>query len=248
MDLSTGWFSEWFDSPYYHRLYLNRDEREASDFIDRLVYALQPLPESRMLDVACGRGRHARMLAAKGFDVTGIDLSAASIQFAHAFESENLHFYQHDMRLPFRINYYHYAFNFFTSFGYFPTERENENVLRTIARSLTMGGHLMIDYLNARYAEDHLVHRSEKKIDEIQFYITRWFDETHFYKKILIEDEALESPLEFTERVAKYSLGDFTDMLAYQGMQVKQVFGSYLLEPYHFRHSPRLIVLAEKIH
>jgi hypothetical protein len=71
-------------------------------------------------------------------------------------------------------------------------------------------------------------------------------DETHFYKKIEIEDERLGHPLEFTEKIAKFSVGDFTDMLAYQGMQVADVFGDYALGPYKMNESPRLIVVARR--
>src|SRR5215207_10157301 len=134
--LSPGenqWFRQWFDSPYYHQLYFNRDEQEATAFLNQLIDHLQPRPGSFMLDVASGRGRHSKILAAKGFDVTGIDLSISSINEAKKYESDNLHFFQHDMRLPFRINYFDIVFNLFTSFGYFGTERENDNVIRTMA-------------------------------------------------------------------------------------------------------------------
>ena len=71
---SKNWFREWFDSPYYHLLYTNRNDEEAARFIDALLAFLKPSPGSRMLDVASGRGRHSRYLESKGFDVTGIDL------------------------------------------------------------------------------------------------------------------------------------------------------------------------------
>ena len=139
----------------------------------------------------CMRQRPAfkMQLAAKGFDVTGIDLSTDSIIEARKHETDNLHFFVHDMRLPFWINYFDYAFNFFTSFGYFKTRREHENSIRTIAQSLKPNGIFVIDYLNVHYAEDHLVHKSEIEIDGVNFYITKWFDETHFYKKIIVEDD-----------------------------------------------------------
>src|SRR5215213_5123663 len=54
------WFRQWFDSPYYHKLYFNRDEREAAAFINRLANRLHAAPGSFMLDVACGRGRHSK--------------------------------------------------------------------------------------------------------------------------------------------------------------------------------------------
>ncbi len=172
-------------------------------------------------------------LAGKGFDITGIDLSEDSIVEALQYESENLHFFQHDMRLPFWINYFDYAFNFFTSFGYFRTQREHDNAVRTIAQSLKTKGIFVMDYLNVHYAEDHMVHQSEKEIDAVNYIITKWYDETHFYKKIMVEDEALEEPLVYTEKVAKFSLGDFTEMFAYQGMQMQEVFGDYNFANYY---------------
>jgi hypothetical protein len=49
------WFKNWFDSPYYHLLYSNRDAIEAQKFIDQLLDFLQPSANARMLDLACGR-------------------------------------------------------------------------------------------------------------------------------------------------------------------------------------------------
>ena len=241
------WFKDWFNSPYYHQLYFNRDEQEAAKFIDKLIDHLQPLPGALMLDIACGKGRHAVHLAEKGFDVTGIDLSEGSIQEALLQETDKLHFYTHDMRLPFYINYYNFAFNFFTSFGYFSTRREHDNSIRTIAQSLKQNGCFIMDYLNVHYAEDHLVHQFDKEIDGVNYFITKWFDETHFYKKITVEDEALEEPLIYQEKVAKFSLGDFTEMFAYQGLQIQEVFGDYNFGKYDVRKSPRLIMIAHKI-
>jgi 2-polyprenyl-3-methyl-5-hydroxy-6-metoxy-1,4-benzoquinol methylase len=247
MSHNNNWFKDWFNSPYYHKLYFERDEQEAAAFINRLLTRLQPEPHSTMIDVACGRGRHAKLLAAKGFDVTGIDLAPSSIAIARQFEKENLHFFQHDMRMPFWINYFDYAFNFFTSFGFFRTEREHYNAIRTIAHSLKPNGILMLDYLNVHYAEDHLVHKQEKIIDHVTYYITKWFDETHFYKKIIIEDEQLQEPLEFTEKVAKFTPGDFNDMFAFHYLQVQDVYGDYFLNSYDIKNSPRLIMIAKKM-
>jgi SAM-dependent methyltransferase len=246
MPPSGSWFKEWFNSPYYHQLYFNRDENEAAAFIRLLLNHLQPSPGSLMVDIACGRGRHSKILAAEGYDVTGIDLSPASIDYARQFESEHLHFFRHDMRLPFWINYFQYAFNFFTSFGYFRTEREHYNAVRTIAQSLKKDGRLVLDYLNVHYAEDHLVHKSEKEIDGVTYYLTKWYDETHFYKKIVIEDEQRTQPLEFTEKVAKFTLGDFNDMFSFHHLQIQEVFGNYQLGSYDVKKSPRLIMIAKK--
>ncbi|MFM2337755.1 MAG: hypothetical protein RL115_948 [Bacteroidota bacterium] len=246
MPASVNWFKDWFNSPYYHQLYFKRDDNEAAAFIKRLITHLQPAADARMLDVACGRGRHSKFLNSYRFDVTGIDLSEESISYARQFENETLHFFQHDMRLPFWMNYFDIAFNFFTSFGYFRTEREHYNAIRTIANSLKTGGTLVIDYLNVHYAEDNLVHKMEKEIDGINFCITKWFDETHFYKKIVVEDDALDTPFEYTEKVAKFTLGDFNDMFAYHQLQVQEVFGDYNLGAYDVKKSSRLLLVAKK--
>ncbi|MEI7470985.1 MAG: class I SAM-dependent methyltransferase [Chitinophagaceae bacterium] len=245
--MQQQWFKDWFNTPYYHLLYFKRDEQEAANFISKLIEYLQPIAGARMLDVACGKGRHSIHLAEKGYDVTGIDLSADSIKEALESANDHLNFYQHDMRLPFWINYFDYAFNFFTSFGYFKTTRENDNAIRTIAQSIRPGGYFVMDYLNVHYAEDHLVYQTEKQIEGINFIITKWLDENYFYKKIVVEDESLESPLEYTEQVAKFSLGDFTEMFSYQNMQIQEVFGDYNFSAYDIRKSPRLIMIAKKI-
>jgi SAM-dependent methyltransferase len=241
-----AWYKDWFNSPFYHKLYFERDEKEAEAFISRLIDHLKPPTGSYMLDVACGRGRHCRILAEKGFRVTGIDISFDSIAFAKKSENENLEFYQHDMRLPFRVNYFDHAFNFFTSFGYFKTRREHDDAIRTIANGLKPNGIFVIDYLNVHYSEDNLVYNEEKKLNGTSYEIRRWHDETHFYKKIIISDPLLHHPIDYTEKVSKFSFGDLNDMLSYHGLQVQEVFGDYHLGNYDVRTKPRLIIVAKK--
>ena len=240
------WYKNWFNSPFYHKLYFDRDEQEADAFIKKLIAHLKPSPGSRMLDVACGKGRHSKTLASLGFHVTGIDISPDSIAYAKQFEKDNLDFFVHDMRLPSWGNYFDYAFNFFTSFGYFNTRREHDDAIRTIAKSLKPGGMFVMDYLNVHYAEDHLVHKEVKQIGDSRYDIHRWDDETHFYKKITVTDPSLSKPFENIEKVAKISSGDFTEMLSFQGLQVKEVFGDYQFNKYDLSTTPRLILIARK--
>ena len=240
------WYKDWFNSPFYHKLYFERDEKEAQKFIDRLLDHLKPGLDCRMLDIACGRGRHSKFLASKGYDVTGIDISVDSISYAKQFENEHLHFFQHDMRLPAWINYFDYAFNFFTSFGYFRTRREHDDAISTISKGLKKSGTFIIDYLNVHYVEEHVIHNQVKKIDDTEYEIHKWMDEEYFYKKIIVSDPSLTTPIEYTEKVAKFSLGDFTDMLSFQKMQVTEVFGDYELNKYDVRKTPRMIILARK--
>ncbi len=245
---ANAWYKDWFNSPHYHLLYNNRDDNEAQAFLERLVAYLQPKKDATMLDVACGKGRHSKALADMGFDVTGIDLSSSSIAAAKLDESEHLHFYEHDMRLPFWINYFDFAFNFFTSFGYFRTEREHNNALRTVAQSLRKDGLFIIDYLNVHYTEDRMQKSFTKTFDDTTFHVSKWHDDDHFFKQIQVTDATNVSPKHLsTEKVAKFSLGDFTEMLAYQKMQVQQVFGDYQLGSYDIIKSPRMIIVAKKM-
>lgn len=244
--MENAWYKDWFNSDYYHKLYFERDEEEAAAFIHELIGKLHPAPGSRMLDVACGKGRHSITLAAAGYRVTGIDISPDSIAEAKKAEQENLDFFVHDMRLPFCSNYFDYAFNFFTSFGYFRTQREHDAAIRTIAQSLKKNGCFVIDYLNVHYAEQQLVHNEEREIEGTLYEIHRWDDDRHFYKKITVTDSGLKQPLSYTEKVAKFSLGDFNDMLSYQGLQVQEVFGDYRFGHYDVQQSPRLVILAKK--
>jgi SAM-dependent methyltransferase len=240
------WFKDWFNSPYYHQLYFKRNEAEAALFIDKLINHLQPAPNAKILDVACGKGRHSIYLSKKKFDVTGIDLSEESIAEALKSKTENLHFYKHDMRLPFWINYFDIAFNFFTSFGYFKTSKEHNNAIRTIAQSLKNNGSFILDYLNPHYAEAHQEKEFEKKIDGVNFVITKTMNKTHFYKKIVVEDPLLDQLLIYNEQVAKFTLEDFEIMFSKQGLHIKEVLGDYNLSTYDVIKSPRLIVIATK--
>ncbi len=244
--MHENWFKDWFNTPYYHQLYVNRDEQEAALFIDALIQFLQPKAGSRMLDIACGKGRHSLQLHKKGFEVMGIDLSLESIKSAQQFATDDLQFFTHDMRLPFHVNYFNYAFNFFTSFGYFDTLHEHEKAIRTFATSLKPKGILVIDYINAVVAEHRLEVYAEHFYTDVLFKISKKVDGMHFYKSIEVHDPKLNEPLHFVEKVAKFGLADFEKMLLLSGLKVKHVFGNYQLEPFVAESAQRLIIVAEK--
>ncbi|WP_143307862.1 class I SAM-dependent methyltransferase [Chitinophaga vietnamensis] len=246
MEAEKLWFKDWFNSPYYHLLYNNRDEREAAAFIDKLLAYLQPPPGALMLDVACGKGRHAKYLADKGYNVTGIDLSIESINAAKKLENEHLSFFQHDMRLPFRINYFDVVYNFFTSFGYFDTRRDNDNALRTLKNALKPEGKLVLDYLNSKYVAAHLVKDEVKEKDHVVFDIKRELKDKKFLKQINILDKEKLRRATFTESVNAFTREDFEVMFARQGLVITEIFGDYHFNSYDELRSPRLIIVATK--
>ena len=243
-DTIFPWFKNWFDSVYYHKLYSNRDEKEAAAFIDNLT-ALLPASAS-IIDVGCGTGRHSKHLAEKGFIVTGIDLSTYSLQLARRYKNDNLQFYRHDMRLPFGTNKFDVVLNLFTSFGYFETRQENMQVVKNMHNTLKPGGTLVIDYLNMHYTQQHLVCREQKEIDGIIYDIHRWTDEQFFYKNITVTHASLAEPLAYTEKVSKFGLEYFEVMLAQYNLEITSVYGDYGLSDFNEDESKRLIIVATK--
>lgn len=241
---NSEWFQDWFDSPFYHMLYFKRNEKEAQAFILRLLDHLNPAKDAIMLDLACGKGRHSRFLADQGFEVVGLDLSLQSIRFAKQFETPRLSFYQHDMRLPFRSNYFDYIFNFFTSFGYFKHERDDIGVLRSAARGLKRGGVMILDFFNATYIREHLVPTETLKLENITFSIQRYLDLERVHK--LIEFETEGENKHYEESVSLFTLADFQRLCSKAGLEIIQIFGDYQLNTYDAKNSPRLILLMRK--
>jgi len=241
----VDWFESWFGSAYYHILYEHRDEIEAQAFVDELIHYLQPLPGSSMLDIACGEGRYSVQLAEHGYDVTGIDLSYASIRKAKEHENDMLHFYVHDMRMPFYINYFDYAFNFFTSFGYFAHERDHLLAAKSFAGSLKKGGMLVIDYLNKEQVYAKLV-PSETVIREgMEFRLKRQLKDHHFIKDIYFTD-ADGKERHYSERVAAFTLSEFIQLFKKAGLSLVSTFGDYKLNSYNPLESPRMIMVFKK--
>jgi len=241
------WFETWFNSPYYPILYFHRNEEEAGRCIDRLMEYLKPPASALVLDMASGDGRYARQLAERGLEVDGIDLSSRNIQKSAASAAGQLVFYTHDMRSYFRSNYYDYVFNFFTSFGYFDSQRENEQALRSMGMALKEGGTLVLDYLNSTFIKENLVENEVKVIKGVQFFIQRSLSGDRFVKRIEIYDSSKLIREKHEERVMAYTLQDFEEMFGRQQLKIRETFGDYDLSPYEPNHSPRLLLIATRL-
>lgn len=243
--MQRKWFQYWFNSPYYHILYSQRNDAEAEFLIDNLSAYLRPAAASRILDIACGRGRHSIYLNKKGYDVTGIDLSEQSIKFAQQFEQKNLHFYVHDMRKLAYINYFDIAMNLFTSFGYFDTEKDHVNALKSFRKSIKDDGTVVIDYFNTNKILKNLTHKETKIVDGIEFHLNKFVSDGKIIKHINFEHR--DKSFAFEERVQAFSLADFERMLEKSGLRIDALFGSYGLEPFDENKSDRLILICKKV-
>lgn len=239
-----NWFEDWFNSSYYHLLYKERDFVEAEYFISNIINYLDPKKNAKILDVACGKGRHAIFLNKQGFTVDAFDLSENSILEAKKSETETLKFYINDIREPLKTDYYKFAFNIFTSFGYFTDEKNNQKSMNAIAKSLTTDGILVIDFLNSTYTKSNLKPIETKTIKNITFNITKEIEDNFVVKHIQFSDN--NTDFHYTERVKLLHLTDFKKYLTTSGLTIEATFGDYSLNSFNENNSERLIIIAKK--
>lgn len=237
---SLNWFESWFDTKYYHILYKDRNDEEAQLLMDNLTHYLNLPEDAKILDLACGKGRHATYLNSLGFDVTGVDLSENSIKEASQFTNEKLHFKVHDMREMCKEKY-DAIFNLFTSFGYFEDDADNYKTIKAIHNSLTETGFAVIDFMNVDYVLENLVADEVKWVDGIDFHIQRYYKDGHIYKEIDFEDKG--EKFHFIEKVQALRLKDFEKMMEEAGIYLLDIFGDYKLRKFYKTQSERLIMI-----
>lgn len=234
------WFASWFDTPYYHILYKDRDYEEAQLFMDNLTNYLNLPEDAKILDLACGKGRHSIYLNKLGYNVTGADLSENSIAEASKHTNDTLHFTVHDMREPFEDKF-DAIFNLFTSFGYFEDDSDNLRTLKAICESLTEYGFGVIDFMNAHQVIKNLVPEETKTVEGIDFHIKRYYKDGHIFKEI--DFEADGEKYHFTERVQALTLEDFEQLMEEAGIHLLDIFGDYKLRKFFKNESERLIMI-----
>jgi SAM-dependent methyltransferase len=150
-----------------------------------------------------------------------------------------------DMRqLPFESQSFQAVTNFFTSFGYFSEDDENQLVLREIARILHEGGQFLLDFLNPDYVRRTLVPYSERSEDDRQIQETRVIVDG-FVKKTIVLHEGGDRRT-YEESVKLYELADFHRLLEGTGLQIEHVYGNSQGETYDPQHSARMIMLGRK--
>lgn len=234
------WYASWFDTKYYHILYKDRDYTEAQAFMDNLTQYLNLPEEAKILDLACGKGRHSIYLNSLGYNVTGADLSENSIQEATKSANETLQFKVHDMRETCDEKF-DAIFNLFTSFGYFENEEDNLKTLEAIHASLNETGFACIDFMNVNYVIDNLVPHEIKTVEGIDFHISRYVKDNYIFKEIKFTDA--DEDFLFTERVRALRLEDFESMMESAGIYLLDTFGNYKLQKYYKNQSERLIMI-----
>jgi cyclopropane fatty-acyl-phospholipid synthase-like methyltransferase len=243
MSEDKKWFESWFDTRYYHLLYRNRDEREAVDFLDKLFGHVALSKGAEVLDLACGKGRHAVYMAKKGLNVTGYDLSPSNISEADRLAHAHLHFYIRDMRDDLGKEKFDAVFNLFTGFGYFESDEENFSVFKRIYEALKPGGLFIFDYLNAECSHLFTEQNLRQNIEGIEFITSKIRRGKKVIKEIEVTD--VGKKFHFREEVTLYKAPEIEAALIRLGFQDLQKFGDYTLGVYTAQ-SPRLVIICRK--
>jgi SAM-dependent methyltransferase len=239
---TKDWFTDWFNTPYYHVLYKERNDEEAQLFMKNIIAFLALPKTTHILDLPCGKGRHSVFLNSLGYKVTGGDLSENSITYAQQFKNDTLNFSVHDMRKPFN-NQYNAVFNLFTSFGYFEDDNDDILILQNIKNGLKKDGVFVFDFLNATFVKNTLVAKETKIVDGITFKITREIKNNFIIKNIsfFADDENHE----YIERVKYLDAEKMKKYFEKAGFTITSVFGDYNLSNFDAQTSNRLILVAK---
>lgn len=243
-----AWFETWFDTPYYHILYKDRDFAEAEKFITLLINYLKIKKDSKIIDLACGKGRHSVFLNKMGYEVLGLDLSQQSIQHNKQFENTTLKFEVHDMRNEISgqltTNKADAVLNLFTSFGYFEDENDDRKVFQSISNILNDDGYFVLDFLNAKWVENTLVKEDIVIKEGINFTIKKKIEDQHVIKDIIFRDGSED--FHFFEKVKLHTLEEMNIYAEEFELERVQIFGDYQLSEFNSETSPRCINVFKK--
>jgi SAM-dependent methyltransferase len=240
-DEPVPWFQAAFGA-MYPIVYAHRDDEAAAREAEFARNVLAIGPEHRVLDLACGDGRHLAAFSSLGISAVGVDLSDALLARARV---RGLIVVRADLRsLPFRSAAFDHATSFFTSFGYFETEEENLHVLREAARVLRGGGRLLLDVPDRDALERGLVPKSEFQREGLRMQCERALERGRVRKRVKVLNGRGEEVARFEESVRIYSLPELEAALDRTGFRPVSNHGGFDGRP--VGKGERYLVAAER--
>ena len=249
--MEREWFETFFDEVYpelwggWKPFTPERTEREAS-FVGE---ALGLQPPARILDLACGHGRHCLALAKKGFRMVGVDLTQRFLDMGTRAAEEaglQIEWVHQDMR---RIEFdeeFDAAINMFGAFGYFEDEGDDLEVLRRIRKALRPGGKFFIDVVNrdsvmARFAPCVVAHEEEGVLAVQERRFDPLTGVNHTTTRVFNNGERRDYAL----NCRLFNLTEMNWFLNRAGLRFLRAYGSYDGDEFE-RLSHRMLVAAER--
>lgn len=245
--MKNDWFEDWFNTDEYLNVYKHRNETDAEDHIKLILKTVSLNDDAKILDMACGSGRHSIMLARKGYDITAVDLSSNLLSVAKANaakEKLKINFIQSDIRTFDTPQKFDLIINLFTSFGYFDTDAENFSVLKKAYDYIKKDGYFVLDYFNTNYLTNNLIAYSKEQMGNSEFIQERKIEEQRVVKKISIIKNGITK--EFEESVRMYDKNELAKVLINIGFDIYKTFGDFLGSDFNVINSPRVIFICRK--
>ncbi len=243
----TEWFKEWFSSEDYLKVYKHRDEKDAEILLNTVLSNIVLSKNAKILDSACGTGRHSIILAEKGYEVFGFDLSKNLLSLARQSSTNlklKLKFFNADLRNVCLNLKFDAIFNLFTSFGYFESDDENFRFFENAYQMLNDGGYFIFDYLNKNFLVDNIKSESIRNIGNITIIEKRTIRNSRVIKNIIID--SVNGKKEFFESVKLYDSKEIIERFELIGYKLKNNFGDYFGNKFDKEKSERLILIFDK--
>ncbi|GAB4237371.1 MAG: class I SAM-dependent methyltransferase [Chlamydiales bacterium] len=221
----SEWFLDWFNHDYL-QLYAQRNAQEAALQVSFILKHVQLPLEATILDLGCGAGRHAIEMASRGFHVVGVDSSTILIQQAIKIKRDHpnwdLTFLNQDLFALDLGHRFDLVMNMFTSFGYFAEDEKNAEIFKVVAKHLKKNGKFLFDYLNPKYAIEHLVPSEKVELKEKTVQITRKVEND---KRII---KTIQFPHKtYQEKVSLYSRDQIEEMMQSYGLYPIKVWNNF---------------------
>ncbi len=245
------WFADWFNHPLYLKVYNHRDDAEARTCLETIIHhtglATFTPADIRVMDIACGAGRHVIEFARRGFMTTANDLSPFLLERTRkqaSKENLSLECTSQDMRCISAENSYDLVVQLFSSFGYFKTPEEDLQVVQNVRKALKPDGWYILDLINPVYLKKTLASSSSRTIDDLKVTEERRIERDRVLKQITITSR--DESVAFEESVRLYEQEHVCRLLESNGFEIKKILGDYEGSAYDPEASPRLLIFARK--
>jgi SAM-dependent methyltransferase len=228
-EIPQDWYATAFDGMSAEMAWTERTGSE----IDRALTMLRPEGGERILDLACGTGRHSLELVRRGFSVVGVEIGSELVEIARREAEEQgleAEFVEGDLReLDFEEEFDIVLNLNDGAVGYFETDEENHRTFEVIARALKPGGQNLIQVPNVLYARAHLPQRSWiPSSSMVELVEHRWNKKDRYMEGAMIPVkfgevlEGLDKRIEFRQRL--YAVDELREIYASVGLTLERVF------------------------